>query len=106
MILSATIVLALSAADTARRASAKAAETRHATALLQGLLASVPAKPGVVAGQGMGFGWRVETRLSSGAVKLPGVGLCERFADAKAWSSGKRYALWTSSLCAAEGAAS
>ncbi len=106
MILATTIVLALGAAETARRASARASETRHAVALLRGLLATAPHHLGSAGGRLAGFDWRIETRVAVVATPVASVRVCERQADARSVTSKRRYALSTTELCPSQAAAS
>jgi hypothetical protein len=97
-ILATVVALALVAGRTAVRLSAAAAETRQAEGELRYLLASSPRGLGVVAGRGLGFDWKVTTRL---AMQTPqgNLRVCERMAEARSLATGRAYALGTDKAC-------
>ena len=97
-IISTTLILSLGAAETARRASVSAAETRRANELLQYLIDAAPSRIGAASGRASGFDWRVEVRAAAGA-HAPTLQVCDRSAQLISRQSGRRYALASARLC-------
>ena len=99
-ILSTTLILSLGAAETARRASVSAAETRQASELLHYLIDATPGRIGAASGRASGFDWRVDVRVSA-AAHGPVLQLCDRSARLTSRQSGRRYALASARICPA-----
>jgi len=102
VILSTTIILSLGAVETARRASVAAAEIRHATGLMQGLLETAPRQVGVVDGQADGFAYRVATAVSKTNPASQWVQLCDRTVSVRNVRTGRNYILADAEVCPPE----
>jgi len=99
MILSATIILSLGAAQVARRATGEAVQMRRADQALQGLLQTTPHGIGVVQGRAAGFLWWVTTTPSAGEARTGAVQVCARAAEVQALGDHRRYRMSTIELC-------
>jgi hypothetical protein len=97
-ILSTTIVLSLTAIRTAHGAASIVVETRQARQELQYLLDNAPRAFGVQGGRAGGFDWRLATQ-SGTDVSPSGAQICDRAAQVRSLSSGRRYGLATSEIC-------
>jgi hypothetical protein len=98
MILATTLVLAIGAAETARRTAVAAEETRRATTLLRYLLDTAPPAVGGQSGRANGFSWQVDVRQAA-PTSVPGAILCDRIADLVSEKSGRRFRLETAAIC-------
>ncbi len=99
MILSATIILSLGAAEVARRATRDAVQLRRADQILLGLLKTSPQEIGVAQGRSSNFVWRVTIRPANAAPRSHTAQVCERVAQVQSLGDHRRYSMSTSELC-------
>jgi Tfp pilus assembly protein PilV len=98
VILSMTIVLALTAVQTARRAAVAAEETRRATSLLRHLVDSSPPSISQTSGHTDGFAWHVQV-LAAPPSDMAGSPMCAHSAELVSDKSGRRFRLATAAIC-------
>jgi len=98
-ILSSTIILSLAAIQEARGASLAGAEARRARVEMQYLLDTASPVEGLRSGRAGGFDWRLDTR-ATGPGSLSGAQICSLTAQLASLSSGRRYRLATTEICA------
>ena len=99
MILSATIILSLGAAEVGRRAMRDAVQVRRADQILLGLLKTTPHEIGAVQGRSSNFVWRVTTKPANAAARSRTTQICERVAKVQALGDHRRYSMSTAELC-------
>jgi hypothetical protein len=97
-ILAMTITFALVAAQTARRATVVAEETRRADQLLRYLIDEAPLTLSTQSGTANGFSWRMQTYFTSDA-SIPGLLLCDRLAELVSNTSRRRFHLEGAAIC-------
>ena len=98
LILSVTIVSALGAVETAKRAATAAEETRRATTILRYLVDSAPLVISEQTGRANGFAWRVDVRPGAPSGMSMAI-VCDRSAELVSEKTGRRFQLATAAIC-------
>jgi hypothetical protein len=102
-ILATTIILALSAAQTARQTAVAASEMRRAEDLLRYLVDTAPWTMGRTSGHTTAFAWRIDTEPTGTVAPTSSVQICSRSAQLRGVLTGRSYRIDTAAICLPRG---